>query len=234
MEIEFINTSGLPLDPPYPSVSSLPEWYKNTASFFTDDGKPRPSLDPFSKDETTATIKKCVPVFDALTAGYIITTPVDVYVSQQNGQPFYSWPDLNFISIHPLKQAPLHPEVFSKKLDIPKFGNPWGIKTSKGTSCLFVAPMHRESPVSILPGIVDTDTYHLPVLFPFMLKDQTFEGLIPEGTPIVQIIPFKRDSWKSQVTEKSREEVITSFKKPVSTTFFNVYRNKFWIKKNYK
>jgi hypothetical protein len=32
---------------------------------------------------TPHTIKKCIPVFDAITAGYILYTQVDIQVSQQ-------------------------------------------------------------------------------------------------------------------------------------------------------
>jgi len=29
-----------------------------------------------------------------------------------------------------------------------------------------------------------------------------FEGLIPKGTPVIQVIPFKRDNWKSNIYDK--------------------------------
>jgi hypothetical protein len=32
-----------------------------------------------------------MPVFDAITAGYIITSPADVYVSIKDGQQYFEW-----------------------------------------------------------------------------------------------------------------------------------------------
>jgi hypothetical protein len=52
-----------------------------------------------------------------------------------------------------------------------------------------------------LTGVVDTDAYPLVVLFPFMMKN-TFEGVIEKGTPVVQIIPFKREDWKKRIYDK--------------------------------
>jgi hypothetical protein len=33
-----------------------------------------------------------------------------------------------------------------------------------------------------------------------------FEGIIEKGTPMFQIIPFKRDEWKATYSERSEEE----------------------------
>ena len=53
--------------------------------------------------------------------------------------------------------------------------------------------MHRESVFTIMDGIVDTDSYNALVNFPFFLNDWSYEGLIPAGTPMAQVIPFKRE-----------------------------------------
>jgi len=85
-----------------------------------------------------------------------------------------------------------------------------------------------------LPGIVDTDKYNSPVNFPFILNDIKFTGLIPAGTPIAQVIPFKRDSWK--MSFGSEKEIIESTKidKTLKRKFFDVYRNIFWSSKDFK
>ena len=76
------------------------------------------------------------------------------------------------------------------------------IKTPPGYSVLFTHPMNwHYLPFYSLSGVVDTDTYTMPVLFPFMMKNN-FEGIIPKGTPVIQIIPFKRDDWKSNIYDK--------------------------------
>ncbi len=182
---------------------------------------------------TTATIKKCIPVFDALTSGYLILSPMDVYVSQKEGLPWYEWGAGTSIEFHPIEQAPNHPGF--NGAPYPKWINPWAIKTEPGYSVLFVQPFHRESMFNILPGVVDTDTYISPVNFPFVLKDATWEGMIPAGTPIAQVIPFKRDAFKMEITEtadKIMEQAKTTRK--LRSRIFDSYKNQFWNRKEYK
>lgn len=178
---------------PVPAKKSIPDWYKNLESYVGGTKLPN------GKGETNATIKRCMPVFDVMTAGYVIPLYTDIFVSQREDDitkikyPYYEWPNYDTISFHDIIQAPTHPD--SNGFPYPKLLNPWGIKTPKGYSILITPPTHRESPFSIFPAIVDTDNYNAPINFPFVLKDPSFEGLIPAGTPIAQIIPFKRDSW---------------------------------------
>jgi len=95
---------------------------------------------------------------------------------------------------------------------------------------LFVQPLHRESLFTILPGIVDTDTYNATVNFPFVLNDANFEGLIPAGTPLAQVIPIKREQWQMQFDNFNQEE--TRLK--MHTKIFDRYKSMFWSKKEYK
>lgn len=172
---------------PTPATKIIPEWYRKMPTRHNND---------FS-NANSITIKKCLPVFDALTAGYILSTPCDIYVKQEDGEPSYL-PTMDILSAHPAKQLFMNPN--GNMFKVPKLMNGWGIKTPKGYSTLFIPPMHNPNPwFEVLPGIVDTDILTEPVNFPFMLKDKKFEGLIPCGTPFIQIIPFKRDVWKVAV-----------------------------------
>jgi hypothetical protein len=227
MNILFTNTSGYQdLTAPQPASSLVPDWYKNTQSYTSGEKKPDGS------GGTTATVKRCMPVFDAITAGYIIESPADVWVSIKDGQQYFEWSSFGLISFHPIEQAPLHPD--RKPHAYPKWNNPWSIKTPKGYSTLFVQPFHRESVFTILPGIVDTDQYFSPVNFPFVVNDSQFEGLIPMGTPIAQVIPFKRDSWKMELGKQ--EDVIkqATVTQKLQTKFFDRYKTMFWSRKEYK
>lgn len=104
-EIVFTNVLGLDFYSPKPAVKEVPEWYKNTPEYAVEQGR------KFTKNlKTPHTIKKCVPVFDAMTAGYILYTQVDVQVTQEDGLPYYTWPQQNVIEFHPISQAPIHPK----------------------------------------------------------------------------------------------------------------------------
>jgi hypothetical protein len=242
MKITFTNTMGVHEEySPKPASSFVPDWYKNLESYTN--GEKKPSGD----GNTTATIKRCMPVFDAIVSGYIITTYTDIFVSQkptfnQNGEktentmPWYEWPSFVPIGWHPLEQAPTHPNKnnLPEGGSYPKFINPWSIQTPPGYSVLFTAPMHRESVFTILDGVVDTDKYTAPVNFPFVLNDWKFEGLIPAGTPVAQVIPFKRDSWEIEFGQESDlidQNKITGL---LRSKFFDTYKTQYRQTKEYK
>lgn len=228
MEIIFTNTSLFShIKSPEPASKSIPEWYKNTESYIS--GKKKPD----GNGKTTATIKRCMPVFDAITSGYIIYSSTDVYISIKNNQPWFEWPATDMVDFHPIEQAPLYPNK-NKYSAYPKWINPWSIKTPPGYSILITQPLHREAPFTILDGIVDTDKYFSPVNFPFIMNDKNFEGLIPEGTPLAQVIPFKRDRWSMRLGSnkeiKDQNEVILK----MQTRFFDKYKTLFRSEKEYK
>ena len=220
-EITFTNVLGLDFFPPKPAVKEVPEWYRNTPEYTGDQGKKI-----VTPGDTPHTVKKCIPIFDAITAGYILYTQVDVQVTHQDGLPYYSWADQDFISFHAITQANLHP--LQNKAPYPKWENPYAIATPPGYSVLFTQPMHRESVFTILDGIVDTDTYKSIVNFPFVLNDVKWEGIIPAGTPMAQVIPFKRESWKHKIgSDKERQEQ-EKINKKLKTLLFNSYKRQFW------
>jgi hypothetical protein len=225
--IKFSNTTNFnDLEKPQPASFFIPNWYKNLQSYTS--GKKITD----GNGGTTATVKKCIPVFDAITAGYIIFLPADIMVSLKEGHQYFEWANFGLISFHPIEQAAGHPA--QKPYQYPKWNNPWSIKTSKGYSTLFVQPFHRESVFTILPGIVDTDIYTAPVNFPFVINDPEFEGLIPKGTPIAQVIPIKRDAWKMEFG--GQEELIeqNNITIKLQTKFFDRYKTMFWSRKEYK
>ena len=225
--ITFTNVYDFDFFPPKPSIKEVPDWYKDTPQYIGEQIKKIKEA-----GDTPHTIKKCIPVFDAMTSGYILYTQVDVQITQENNLPFYIWADQNALAFHPIHQAPLHPS--SNGLAYPKWNNPYAISTPPGYSVLFTQPLHRESVFTIFPGIVDTDKYKSPVNFPFVLNDAKWEGIIPAGTPMAQVIPFKRDSWEYKIgSEKERmeQEKIT---RKLKTLFFNSYKRQFWSSKYYK
>jgi len=225
--IKFTDTTQGMLDVnPIPASKMIPDWYKNTESYMNK------TKAPVGNGQTAATIKRCMPVFDVLSAGYYLVTHADVWVSQvapdpekpNEKIPWFQWSS-GEIQFHPVSQVLLHPE--STGTDMPKWINPWSIETPKGYSTLFIAPVHRDNPFVALPGIVDTDTYNAPVNIIFTLADPNFEGLVPKGTPIVQVIPFKREPWKMQFGNEEDNKKIHKQKLKLKSTFFDGYKSMF-------
>jgi hypothetical protein len=229
MKIRFTDTIGIDKAyHPTPASNAIPLWYKNLESYIGGEKKPSGS------GTTSATIKRCMPVFDAITAGYILYSPTDIYISQKNGEQWYEWPSWEVLKFHPIEQAPNHPAGVGHKISYPKWINPWAIETPKGYSCLFIPPVHRESVFSILEGVVDTDEYKAPVNFPFVLNNPKFEGMIPAGTPIVQVIPFKRDNWKMEFGSKENVALSQKVTNKLTAKFFDSYKSQFRKPKEYR
>jgi len=246
--VTFIDRFGLiPEDfKPLPAKKLLPKWYKETVSFVNQ----LPNYETTIEEEFGRntgihgkdTIKRCVPVFDSISAGYLLRTTQDIIVydspvEDEKGWPWYRWAgDWELIRFHQRNQLYNYPfDNYPDDYPIPKIVNPWGIKTNKGYSCQIIPPQHRENIIQILPGVVDTDTYNVPVEFPFVLKDPSWRGLIPAGTPYAQIIPFKREKFGHDFKTDKDFEVspIAEGHERLKATFDNGYRHRFWTRKEY-
>jgi hypothetical protein len=59
------------------------------------------------------------------------------------------------------------------------------------------------------------------------------DDVIKKGTPYLQIIPFKRDSWK-MITKSRKEKEIENSKLFFGLKLINVYKEKYWNKKSWK
>ena len=191
-------------DPPVPAKKILPEWYKKQDRLTTpgqfsmgDNGNPN------------HTIKACMPIFDVISAGYIFKLPADIhFINDKNGGISTQWSTNN---IRPIES---HPTTQYSEYTVPdgynptafKFIQPWKIETPTGYSCLFIQPALRDDlPFQVIPAIVDTDKHPIKVNFPFFIKED-FDGILPMGTPIMQIIPFKREEWIHEVVEDLSQE----------------------------
>jgi hypothetical protein len=115
--------------------------------------------------------------------------------------------------------------------------NPWIIKTPPGYSCLFLPPMNNtDDRFSILPGIVDTDSFPLEINFPIVLNGDKYPVLkttIKKGNHYVQVIPFKREKWKMKITKTNNEKIKELQFFSLSEVIHN-YKTKFWSKKSWK
>lgn len=231
MEIKFINTIDADIAKPVPASMVLPDWYKQMDSYIN--GKKFPVINEQDK-LNFGTIKKCMPVFDALTAGYFLLSPADLYINKIENEYYYQWSGLDAIEFHSSDQLVNHPHNKYNTNAIPKWKNYWAIETPKGYSCLFISPLNQDLPFTIFPGIVDTDIYSSTVHFPFLLNEPNFEGCIKAGTPIAQVIPFKRDSWKMEFGGPKDIERHIRLRNTLSTKFFDRYKTLFWTKKEYR
>ena len=229
---------------PYPARIKLPEWFKN--------------VDPHTFEKRN--IKGCMPFLDGISAGYILPLPQEFIINYNIYDPekeindsSYCFSmaegiDNNFCLKYNLNAAdPQHHSVeqiggkdtfISKKNGnnhIIKILNPWKIKTPKGYSCLFLPPMYNEMDYFyIINAIVDTDKFDDWINFPIIIncdKYPSFKKIFKQGTPYVQIIPFKRDSWKLKINTNLQS--IKPHRIKYFTKLYNRYKTLIWDKKKW-
>ena len=232
-------------DYPIPTKLNIPEWYKKLEHTLLN-----------------KTVKGCMPFLDTLTSGYLLKMPQDFNVrhnidnKNEKGEEFkdsfqtfglhdagmliYSkYINLNSgVDIHPIKQLKGSPLIDkNKNLPFYKILNPWKIKTPKGYSCLFVPPLNNsDDRFSIIPGIVDTDTFPNEINFPIVINGDKYpilEDTIKKGTPYVQIIPFKRNNWKMKLSSRKQKDIQKS-RLFYGLKLLNIYKDKYWNKKLWK
>src|SRR5918999_5892198 len=140
------------------------------------------------------TVKRCLPFLDAMSAGWIIPLAATVRLEIRDGGQTVTagWEfDRELVSNHAAFQIAGSPHEPHPPM---KFNNYWTIRTPSGWSCLFVPPPNRPNGVfEVLSGLVDTDNYRSPVNFPFVALAPDGVYSLEKGTPLVQVIPFRRD-----------------------------------------
>jgi hypothetical protein len=218
---------------PIPASTGIPSWYKEQERYWGNPGRTKEIMPHNGLINTS--IKGCMPVFDAMTAGYYIPLYTDIVVKPvENDYSKVIWgtQTLDAVTTHSAEQYDkYHVDTRIYSPYALKFENPWIVKTPPGYSCLFITPMHYDHlPFKVLGGVVDTDKYPLPVNLPFFIE-KDFEGIIETGTPMIQVIPFKRDRWRSE--SGFDEESYLEWEKARSY-FSNKYKRFFRQEKSWK
>lgn len=150
--------------------------------------------------EVIRTIKHCPPFIDALSLGVMIPLPTDIRV--EGGEISWDW-DPPVIEDAPITRSPIGVHAPEQAGGAPihtgdgliiKFNNFWALEVEAGYSLLFTHPFNRpDLPFETLTGVVDCDAFGLGyVQFPSLWRDAGFEGVIPKGTPIAQVVPVRR------------------------------------------
>lgn len=190
--IEFYchpNMEGV-IPPPIQASKVIPDWWKKLPHTY-------PDRDPFGSESMTA--KKCMPLQDIMTLGYIIPVQGDVQViTSPDGSIIKAInpPELKVAEFHSIDQVGGKKHAPGAPTQPIKFINHWVIKTAPGWSTIFVPPINHMNPLfTCLGGMVDTDTYVKEVNFPAIWHEKNYDGKVKAGTPLVQVIPVKRDAF---------------------------------------
>lgn len=211
---------------PQPIKNLIPEWYRKAeTSYVLPDGS------------MGAGLKKCVPYMDAMLSGYTYVTPFDIFVSKdENGELRLQWngpKELGeFIAERPkeLGETMPRPEGYYPNHLI--WAGFWGVKMPRGWSLLFTHPLNRQDlPFMTMSAIVDSDKFSASGNIPFFMKND-FVGTIPAGTPICQLIPIKRSSWK-MIFNNGMKDLETIHGDLVRGSDKTSYKKAMWIRKEF-
>ncbi len=242
-KIQFATTKGNLTKYPHPTVAykNLPKWFRKL--------KPSEPNKPLNQ----STAKRCIPLLDAMSQGYIIPAWEDIYVNvsyvdegkSKEKSLTIAFPSEHIeyadgrmvgpLDTHPWEQVGDGCDAgrFELGKAIGKLISPWVIKTPKGWSCYFKSPANNFSnDLRLFEGVVDTDNYFSPVNFPFFWSgNEVGEFLIPKGSPLVQVIPFKRETLSCSVGEDTFD-FPTNIDDLAKTLLFDKYKRLFWHKRD--
>lgn len=238
--IKFVsNKIGLTTDSsstPMPVIKTIPDWYRKADRFAKKlDG----SFWKGPDNGKIPTWKACPAIFDIMGSGYTLRTPCDIeFVETSSNTMSITIADANY------------KEFCTPRQKMPQFENPWGyhenhfawfpdwaVETPEGYSVLYSQPFNRfELPFLTTSGIIDNDKVRLLGSMPFFIR-KGFSGVVPAGTPFVQLIPFKRDDWSSEfiiedqnsMYEKNRKNSM-KYRVPDG----GVYKNEVWQPRRYE
>lgn len=214
---------------PEPASKHLPKWYLNTNQF--------EKSKKTNSDDTVGTYKMCAPFVDTLISGYMITSSADIIVKNIGEEvytPFIDWRcKWDPVDVKDPGAIVNYPVPNGCNKTFYRWNNFWKITTPKGYSLLVTHPINRSDlPFVTLTAIIDSDKHPNSLWFPFFIREG-FEGVIPKGTPIVQVIPIKRDNWKLEKVEYSEKDTFYA-KNILSTNITRAYKKMFWSRKKYE
>ena len=234
---------------PSTTQSVTPQWYKDADIFAKDPNgeyyKAPKEVCPFPKEGTVddygkiPTWKACPAILDAFSTGYVLKTPCEL--------TFFK----NAQGIIDVKvESPQYKDFCTPRPPMPQFEHPhgyyehhfawfadWGLQLPDGYSALFITPMNRfDLPFLNTTGIIDSDKVHMLGSFPFFIVEG-WEGVIPAGTPYLQILPFKREDWEQKIEVLGQSEMQSKYMD--NANFYRrpdggVYKSKVWSRRKYK
>lgn len=211
-----------------PTVTKIPQWWRDGEAVMKKGDYEQPGM------------KACVPFMEIMMSGYTINLPFDVFVSKNesgevsikwNGPDEGEWP--RFIAERPKELGATIPRPAGHLPNHFVWLSQWSWKTPRGYSVMVTHPFNRfDLPFTTLSATMDADKFQGNGNIPFFLKED-FEGVIPQGTPIIQIFPYKRNKWKSWIDDSVVNDIYRKQAMPIREPGKS-YKKLFWVKKVYE
>ena len=166
--------------PPFRNSTGWPEWFKRA-----------PKVDKFE-----VSIQNCKGIQYFLSLGITVPLWGDVKVHPTEGggvvaamaDPFFTTTQFPREAV---QGCPIMEDTPMEHAGCPDLRSPFLYKTARGYSLLALPVLYEpDSRYQVLPSVVNTDYFHRVNLIFRVLTDEEF--IIPAGTPMYHLIPFKR------------------------------------------
>jgi hypothetical protein len=221
---------------PQPAIKEVPDWFRKADRF---------AINPLTNEYWLGpdqgkipTWKACPAIFDVLGTGYYLKTPCDIEFYLKNNKMSVKIREIHcqdFCTERPPMPQFVHPQGYHEE-HFAWFPD-WAVELPEGYSALYTTPLNRfDLPFLMSTGIIDSDKVNLPGTMPFFVI-KGFEGVIPAGTPYAQVIPFKREDWKSEIFIENPAGLQDKNEKNSNKYRVKdggVYKNEVWSKRTYE
>lgn len=205
------------------------------------------------------TWKSCPAILDTFMSGYYLLTPCDVEIIKNDGGNTSSPYSVNlpeewskalssydtktsgashggFCNVRGYEEGFPTPYGY-EELHFRWFPN-WSFQVPEGYTTLCTHPLNLNNlPFRTIGGFIDCSSEFVgPGNIPFFIE-KNWHGLIPAGTPYMQVIPIKNESWSSETIHYSKEEMIDHFNKKEKLNqliHINKYKQDYWLRKEYQ
>ena len=187
---------------PVPSKISVPEWFSSANRNWV-------NKDGTILDSDTLSFKACPALMDSFVSGYLLLTPCDIHFYKIDGKVSVSVPDEYKSFCEPRDVMGEFPVPCGYQENAFHWYPNWMPELPDGYSGLYINPINRfDLPFITTSGIIDNDKVSTPGLMPFFIK-KDFVGTISAGTPYIQIIPFRRESWEMEKKFHSSFDILS-------------------------
>jgi hypothetical protein len=224
---------------PYPAQNMAHDWLKSMPSYISG-GVPTDRPDICLADKVNRTMKTCPGINDMLGLGYIVPLWTDIIVSYDcfagtiDVKCFDEKTEFHFHRYQQFEKCPVNKTVSPYKMVL-NLHSPWMIKLPSGYSSYICHPFWSETDelFSLMPGIVDNDSFHTLNLIMRWNKLGKGEALLKAGTPVAQIFPFRREKFQMSILNGLESRPDTLAEHQAFGGFFRKYRSVVWKKKSF-
>lgn len=181
-----------------PAFKSKSPWFTNQPSLDgTDDGNGRANFQSEKYKSLTSgrTVKACPSIRDIQEHGYVVKAWCDLLISFNGDEVKVQTPKPS-TQMEFLSTTKLFPNGCPWMNPIVRMCSGMEIRSTPGVSLLQLSALEGfDEYLEVMEGICPTDIYPLEVKVMYGIKKKFDELYIPYGTPLMRLVPFRRETF---------------------------------------